>query len=338
MKSCTTLRDLSRMANVSVNTISRALNDRNGVNPQTKARILNLAELHNYRPNLMARGMRIAQSRLIGTIVGDISDPFFVQLLSGIEEEASREQMPIIIGNTAEDAYKQQTNLELLLSYGCRNIVITPVDTGLAFLDTLREVDAQCVIADRVPIDAPDCDCVAINIRRDSARATEYLIQCGHRRIALLNQRSDLRTETDRTAGYLDAMRERGLPVNDLWVAHCTGRESAGRSMRRILDLPEAERPTAVFIAKDTLALDAVTAVYDSGLHIPDDLSVVLYGSPEWSQRLRPYFTCMVRAVSDIGRISARILIAKMRGEKTAAPVSILFDSSLVVRDSVRMI
>lgn len=336
MKGETTLRDLAALAGVSVNTISRALNNREGVNPNTKARILQLAQEHNYRPNIMARTMRGVQSSMIGALIGDITDNFFVQLLSGVEEEAGRESMPIIIGNTGEDARKQRESLDLLLSYGCKNIIITPVDADPGFVKTLREARCSFVITDRTIEGMEDCHQVSINNRRDAYRAVEYLIQCGHRRIAILNQRSTVATETDRTTGYREAMQAHGIQVPDSHVVASRSRNSVGRDVRALL---EGEgRPTALFIAKDTLALPAVAAINDCGLSIPEDLSVFIYGSPEWSQSLHPYFTCMERAVKDLGRTSARILISRMQGGEMAGPVNIQFDSNLVVRDSVRMI
>lgn len=331
-----TLRDLAKLAGVSVNTVSRALNDRDGVNEQTRARILQLAEEHHYRPNIMARTMRGIQSNMIGTLVGDITDNFFVQLLAGVEEEIGHASMPILIGNTGEDVRKQRQSLDLFLSYGCKNIIITPVDADTGFVHTLREADVSFVIADRVLEGLEGCNQVSINNRRDAFRAVEYLLQCGHRRIAILNQRSELLTETDRTAGYRDAFANRGLPVREEYVILTRSASTAGRDVRAVLEGPEP--PTALFIAKDTLALHAVSAVNACGLAIPEDLSVFIYGSPEWSQSLRPRFTCMERSVRDIGRTSARILISKIRGNEMAAPVNIQFDSNLIVRDSVRLI
>ncbi|HML48456.1 MAG TPA: LacI family DNA-binding transcriptional regulator, partial [Clostridia bacterium] len=259
MKNEVTLRDLAKLAGVSVNTVSRALNDRDGVNEQTRAQILQLAQDHHYRPNIMARTMRGIQSNMIGTLVGDITDNFFVQLLAGVEEEIGHASMPILIGNTDEDVRKQRQRLDLFLSYGCKNIIITPVDADTGFIDTLREAGVSFVIADRVLEGVEGCNQVSINNRRDAFRAVEYLLQCGHRRIAILNQRRD-------------AFANRGLPVREEYVILTRSASTAARDVRAALEGPEP--PTALFIAKDTLALNAVAAVNACNLAIPENLSV----------------------------------------------------------------
>ena len=331
-----TLKELSALANLSINTISRALNERDGVSRETREYVQSLAREHNYRPNMMARSMRGQQSTLIGTLVGDMTDNFFVELLSGVEEETTKESMPIIIGNTGEDIQKQQATIDMLLSYGCRNFIITPVQGNTTFIETLSEKNANLVIADRTIESADSVHQIGINNRKDSYRTVEYLIRCGHRRIAVVNQRSDIGTETDRTQGYLEALADNGIERCAAYIVNCENRGDVPGAMHRLLTGPEC--PSAVFIAKDTLSLNAVSAIYDAGLRVPEDISVVLYGSPEWSQSFRPYFTCMARAVKDIGRTSARIIIDQMKGNRCAGPINIKFDSNLVIRDSVRMI
>ena len=336
MKDEITLRDLSRIAGLSINTISRALNGQDGVSDRTRAYVKTLASEHNYRPNMMARSMRGRQSNIIGTLVGNIMDQFFVQLLAGVEEEVAREAMPIIIGNTDENLQRQKASLDLLLSYGCRNIIITPVHGDHAFIDELTRARVSFVIADRAIERMPKLNQVSINNRQDLFRATEYLIQCGHRKIAIVNQHSAILTETERVAGYEQALAAHGIARSGSYVLNGRNAAHAAQLCTELFSRPE--RPTALLIAKDTLALSAVSAIYELGLAVPNDLSVLIYGSPEWSQTLRPYFTCMERTVKDIGRTSARILIDKMKGEGGTGPVNITFDSSLKIRDSVRII
>ena len=335
MRGETTLKELAQMANLSVNTVSRALNDRDGVNPETRKFVKELAQKYHYRPNMMARSMRGAQNNLLGTLVGDITDNFFVQLLAGVEE-ITGEHMPIIIGNTCEDVRKQQEWLELLLSYHCKNIIITPVQEDSSFIKLLQEEKVNFVIADRTIKGADDCNQVSIDIRRDAFRAVEYLIRCGHRRIGIINQLSRVSTETDRTLGYREALQEYHIPENPAYIRLCHDGHEAGKAAFELMSLTEP--PTALFLAKDTLAIEAVSALYSMDLCIPDDVSVFLYGCPEWSQALRPRFTCMEREVKDIGRMSARIILDKLNGTGSSRPINIMFESKLLIRDSVKML
>lgn len=336
MKGETTLKEIASLAGLSINTVSRALNNRSGVNEKTRSYIKELAEKYHYRPNMMARTMRGVQNTLLGTIVSDINDQFFVSLLSGIEEEATKASMPIIIGNTSEDMKKQNDCLELLLSYHCKNIIITPVQCNSYFVEMLRREDVHFVVLDRVLRDVTDINQVSINNLNDSYRAVEYMIKCGHRRIAIINQDSNIPTESDRTLGYMNALSDNGIPCNPAYVRLCPDAYSAGLASRALMELENP--PTAIYLAKDRLALEAVSALYSLNKNIPDDVSIFIYGSPEWIQLMHLNITCMERPIQDIGRMAARILIDRLNGSRGSEPTNTILDSKLVIRDSVKML
>lgn len=331
-----TLKELARLANLSVNTISRALNDRDGVSPETRRQVKELAQQYHYRPNMMARSMRGASSNMVGVLLCDLSDSFFVKLLSGVEEELARASMPILIGNANENAARQRECLELFLSYHCKDIIIAPVVGDTTFLDFLRAEGVNFVLADRTQPDLTDCNQVDINIRRDAFRAVEHLIRCGHRRIAIVNQLSTVFTETERTAGYQDALQAYGLAEDPALIRCCRSPKEAAAACAELMSLPHP--PTALFLAKDTLAMSAVSRLYSLGLHIPDDVSVLIYGNPEWATFQRPWLSCMERSIQDIGRTSARILIERMKVKRPLDPLHISFDSNLILRDSIRIL
>ena len=309
-----TLKDLARMANLSANTISCALNNKPGVSPETRERVLRLADAYNYRPNMMARSMRGVKTKMIGVLVGDISDAFFVELLAGVEEVARKESMVIMVGNTSNDPRNEEAGLDMLLSYKCENIVITPSGSDAGILQKLRSAGVNYVIADRTFPDASKYNQVSIDNRQDAADAVQHLISCGHKRIAIFNQKSDIATERERTEGYLDALRANGISSREEYIRLIGDKTEIAAECAALMALTEP--PTALFIAKDTLSMQIVTSFWGMKLGIPTDLSVVIYGCPEWSQAFRPYFDCMVRPVKEIGRIAAEIIMDNIRGGK----------------------
>lgn len=336
MKKTITLGDLAKMANVSMNTVSRALNGRRGIGEATRRKIVALADEYDYHPNINARTMRGLESPLIGIIVGDMEDPFFVQLLSGIEECAWNEGMSIIIGNSSEDPEKQRLCIEHLLSYGCKNLIITPVNDDREPMERLLRKNIRLVLADRLVKDPSIFHRVSINIRMDAKRSVEYLIQCGHRRIAIVNQKSNIDTEIDRTKGYVDALNAYGIPLRDEYTLSCLDPADAGRAVTRLMKLEEP--PSALFVAKDRLALHVVSALNEMSISIPNDISVILYGKPDWSQTFHPFFTCMDRPVKEIGRTAARVVISKIKEKNDDSVVNIVYDSHLVIKDSVKIL
>ncbi|MDR1440224.1 MAG: substrate-binding domain-containing protein [Clostridiales bacterium] len=273
---------------------------------------------------------------MLGVIVGDITDRFFVELISGVEEEAVKDSMILIIGNTGESSARQQSQLDMLLSYSCRDFVIAPVDESPSLIEMLRGEKANFVIADRIITEAVDFDQVGINNRLDSFRAVEYLLERGHRNIMIVNQLSELRTETDRTKGYLEAMRSWGAPVREEHICQFTSQANIGKLAYDIQRM--AHRPTAIYIAKDTLALATVSALSAGGIRVPEDISVILYGNPDWSQKLTPAFTCMERPVKELGRMAVRIIMQNRSGARAVRSERILLDSRLVIQNSVREI
>lgn len=330
----TTLKDLSKIAGLSANTISRALNGKEGVSEKTRTYIRSLAEAHNYHPNMMARTMRGGRNRMIGVLVGDIQDAFFVELLSGVEEVAAKNSMMIMVGNTNNDLASEKTSLDMLLSYKCENFIITPAGNDLQAVNILKQAGVNFVIADRAFESVNNCNQVSIDNRQDSRKAVEYLIAQGHRKIAIINQDSEIGTETDRTKGYQDALLENGIPVSENLQKFIKFGSRGSRACQELFENPEAA-PTAVFIAKDTLSMQVVAALLDMGLAIPEEVSVLIYGCPEWSQSFRPYITCMERPVKDIGRESAEIIM-QWDGKKKTDPVIKHLQSKLLIRNSVK--
>jgi len=331
-----TLKDLAKMANLSANTISCALNGKPGVSQETRERVLRLADEYNYRPNMMARSMRGARTKMFGVLVGDITDVFFVELLSGVEEVARKESMVIMIGNTNNDPKQEAEGLDTLLSYQCENIIITPTGVDCQILEKLRNAGVNYAIADRTYDGVMGYNQVSIDNRQDAVDAVQYLVNCGHTRIAICNQFSDIPTETDRTAGYRDALADNDILIRPEYEMFIKKKSDIPTACRALMALPEP--PTAVFIAKDTLSMQVVSALTEMGLGIPDDVSVVIYGCPEWSQAFRPHITCMLRPVSEVGRIAAELIMDDIRASNSARSNSacIKLKSVLMEKDSVK--
>jgi len=323
------------MANLSANTISCALNNKPGVSAETRERVLSLADVHNYRPNMMARSMRGVQTKMIGVLVGDINDAFFVELLSGVEEVARKESMAIMVSNTNNNPRNEDVELDMLLSYKCENIVITPSGSDAGILQKLRSAGVNYVIADRTFPGVSQCNQVSIDNRTDAVSAVQHLISCGHRRIAIFNQRSEIATEKERTVGYRDALAVNGIPHCEAYERFIGEKAEIPAECAALMALPEP--PTAVFIAKDTLSMQIVSSLQAQNVDIPGDLSVVIYGCPEWSQAFHPHFDCMVRPVKDIGRIAAEIIMENIHHGKDERGTScVRLHSVLMEKESVR--
>ncbi len=334
MRKTVTLGDIAKAANVSMNTVSKVLNGKGSISEETKKKILSIARDFDYHPNISARTMRGLESPLIGVVVSDLEDPFFVKVLSGIEERAWKEGMSIIIGNSSEDIEKQRLCIENHLSYGCKNMIVMPVNEDPAPMRALQEKNIRLVLADRLVKNEHDFNRVTVDNRKGAFDACEYLIGMGHRKIAIINQLSVVTTETNRTEGYRDALMKHGIPVREEYIRLAVSQADAARAAVELMRMEEP--PTALFIAKDRLSLSVVRALSEVGISFPEDVSIMIYGCPVWSQTFRPYFTCMERPIKEIGLTAADLIIDMIQNGDDPTIRQKYFNATLMERDTVK--
>ncbi len=323
-----TLRDIANLTGYSMNTVSKALNNKGRISEEALKRIRACAYEHGYQPNMMARSMRGSDNNLIGVLISDLSDSFFVSLLAGVEEEAAARGMTVLVQNAHEDASLQINGFRKLLSYGCQWYVITPVRDYRTVLPVLQEANIHFVIADRVGPGMDEMDRVSINNRGDSKRAVEALLRQGHRRIALVNRDLGVQTEIERTLGYREALKEYGIqPSRDLELL-CPDEETAREQVRALMR--REDRPSAVFVAIDKFACGVLTALQAEGIRVSEDLALFIYGDLEWTKLYSSQVSMVHRDIHELGRASVRVLMDRPnegKGEKA----DLYLDSELAV-------
>ena len=328
-----TLKEIAKLCNTSVTAVSRALSGKDGVSEETRQRISRIANEHNYRPNLLAKNMRSLRTNLIGIVVGDITRTFFIELLRGVEMEARRQSMHVLIANADEDFAKEREAVDMFLAYSCSGIILCPVSDQDAYLKDLGEEDVHVVIIDRAVDEALGFSQILIKNRKASREAVDHLLVHGHTRIAYLSS-SRLYTVTlrERHQGYVEALEGYGIQPDRNLIRYCGGGEEA---VTHTMDLlRQAERPTAFYIADEPLAIHVVSEIMQEGFRIPDDASVVIFGNPAWVSRIPPGFTCVDRPVQKMGEQAVMLLIEQLRDESQSKCVRL--DSRLVSRGSVR--
>jgi LacI family transcriptional regulator len=333
-KGSPTLRKIAELTHTSINTVSRALNQKDGVSRETRERILRIALEHNYRPNLMARSMRGIRTNLIGFLVEDVTNPYFVKMLAGAEQRANNEGMTLLIGSSNEKVEKERNHIDAFLSYRCSGLALCLVSPDQELIATLKGENANFVILDAPMGEQLACDRICIDNEADSEQAVQYLIDCGHRRIAIFIPEPLTDTERDRYQGYRRALRKTGIKDDRRLVKVCSDKNSAYRSAVSLLKSEYS--PTALYIAKQSLGLSVLSALLNLGLRIPEDVSLLLFGDPDWASIFHPTITCLQRQVEEMGRLGVEILMDRLRGVQTDEPRKIVLDSRLIVRESVK--
>lgn len=324
-----TIADVARHAGVSTASVSRALSGRAGVSPAVRERVLRSATALSYRPNAIARSLRMDTTQTIGLIVSDVMNPFFGELAYAIEEEAHRQGLSIILCNANEDTARQDEYIDLLLGRRVDGLLLTPALRTSPALAAAAERGTPMVFVDRAVPGA-----AAPVVRADGSRATaelvEHLVRLGHERLAVIAGPQQTLTGRERLRAFRAAVRGHGLPLPRTRV--CVGdfrMDSGRRAAARLLDL--ADPPSAVFVADNLMALGAVQEMRDRGVHIGRDVAIAAFDDPPWFRLLDPPLTAVSQPVTEMGTHAVRTLVDLRAGRPVS---SLTLDCRLVVRAS----
>ncbi|MFJ4200593.1 LacI family DNA-binding transcriptional regulator [Streptomyces sviceus] len=324
-----TITEIARQAGVSVPTVSRVVNGRSDVSPDTRARVEKLLQQYGYRKRPAAPGTRAA---LLDLVFNDLDSPWAVEIIRGVEEVAHTEGVGTVVSaihGRSGDAREWMRNLRARASDGVI-LVTSALDTVLH--DELRMLGVPLVVVD--PAGSPALDAPTIGAANWSGglAATEHLLSLGHRRIGLIAGPPRLLCSRARLDGYRAALEGAGLTFDEaLVVPGDFHPESGFAGCEKLLDLPEP--PTAVFAASDQMALGAIEALRRRGLRVPEDMSLVGFDDlPEvrWSA---PPLTTVRQPLAEMGKRAVRTVLELARNQRPDSP-RVELGTELVVRSS----
>jgi LacI family transcriptional regulator len=333
-KRAVTIHDVAKAAGVSVSTVSRVLNDKDDVAPETYDKIQGIIQELGYTSSLAARSMRSRKTNVVGLIVPDVEQPFPVQVMKGVNRAITQANYDLIIythGNmgTNSSATQEQGYVSLLngsITDGV--IVVTPAATTFS-------IDAPVVAIDPNNM-CPDCPMVIANNHGGAMAAMRYLIDLGHRRIGFIGGRPDLQSAVQRLQGYEDAQRQANITLaSELIQVGDYSTETAFVCAQQLLNL--SDPPTAIFAANDQSAMGVFEAARGAGLHIPGDLSVVGFDNIPEAACMRPALTTVDQSIDRMGYVATEILIQLIQGERLDNNLYQM-STQLIVRDSCQAV
>ncbi len=334
-----TLNDIANKAGVSVSTVSRVLNHKTKkyrISEETETLIIKAAKKLNYKPNQLARGLRLKKTHTIGLIVPDISNPFFAHVTRIIQTHAYHAGYSLIVCNTDEDINTELEQVELLRSKGVDGFIVMPVGTIFSHFKQLMDDSVPLVLLDR-SFDELDSSSVVVDNYTGAYKATEYLISMGHTRIAVIQGLPDTYTNNARLKGYLDALKDGGIEVNTNYIVGKDFRKENGYIETKFL-LGLEERPTAIFTTSDLITLGALEAISEEKLIIPDDLSLVSFDDVDFAPFLLAPLTAVRQPKEIMGEVAVKLLIDGLRSKGKIDHRKIVLKSELIVRGSVKKI
>jgi DNA-binding LacI/PurR family transcriptional regulator len=330
------IKDIARMLNISVATVSRALHDRYDVKPETKRKVIELAEKLNYRPNSHAIGLLTKRTHTIGLVVPEIDNQFFSEIINGLESVAYQQGYNVMIFQSQNIYEREVKIIDQLISARVDGVAISLGSTTQDFrhLNMLKELDIPLVMFDRVH------DSVfghkIINDNFDGGyKAGEFLIKSGRQRLGHIAGPDTLKLSRLRLQGFKAALRDAQVELRPEYLVYTTFRlEDSYQTALDLLRLPEP--PDAIFAVSDYVALGVLKAARELNLQIPRDLALIGFSNLSVGPLLEPPLTTISQQSFEMGQETARILLENIESPvKDYKPQTRIFKPELVVRNSV---
>lgn len=327
-----TIRDIAKLAGVSVATVSRVLNDRPDVARNTRDSVLRVVRAHNFTTNRNARALTVGRTGLIGFTIPNVRAEYFAAILSGAAEALYEQDMRAVICPTLEEHDREVTLLEHLMQGSTDGaIVLLPSESS----DELKALGAHgfpvVVVDPREQLDE-GIPAVSASHWAGAKEAVDHLLSLGHRRIGAITGPRGWSATEERVEGYHTALAGAGvLPTDELLVDGDFRLVGGHRAASALLDLPD--RPTAIFAFNDNMAIGTLQAARERGLHVPEDLSIVGFDDSEHGRIVTPPLTTVRQPLEEMGRIAVSLLLRLIDGQRLEA-LRVELATRLVVRDS----
>lgn len=320
-----TLKDIAEAVGKSVAAVSRALNNYDDISPDTREYI-----------KRVAREMGYAPSETLGFILPAVSprtsDPFFVELLTSITGEATRQGFDLLVSTCPPGRDEIWSYLRLINGRRVDGIIISQPRSRDSRIQLLQEKRFPFVVIGSTNLSGSDLS-VSENETKGAHLVVEHLTAQGHQKIALINTATNLFFSLNFLAGFRDAIEQAGLTINDNMVVNVDAcSQKAGYNIAQTL-LSRAEIPSAIVVADDLTALGVMAAIQDQGLQVGSDVVVTGYGDILLSEYAQPPLTTVHRATETLGQLACNMLISRLRGD-TTEPQHVVLEPSLVIRQS----
>jgi LacI family transcriptional regulator len=327
-----TIRDMARLAGVSIATVSRVLNNRPDVAPETREAVMRIVREHGFTTNRSARGLSAGRTGIVGVTVPFVQAPYFALILAGAAEALYEQDMRVILCPVRHEHDREVTLLGRLM-HGTTDgaILLLPSETSVELAALQRYGYPFVVVDPREPL-GEGVPCVSAAHASGAKAATQHLLELGHRRIAAITGPRDWTATDERLSGFHGAHVAAGiLPDPQLIVPSDFLMEGGHRAAAAILD--GADPPTAIFCFNDNLAVGAVRAARERGLRVPEDLSIVGFDDSELASVLSPELTSVRQPLAEMGRMAVSLLVRLLDSQRVEA-LRVELATRLIVRES----
>jgi LacI family transcriptional regulator len=332
-----TIKDVAALAGVSFTTVSHVLNDTRPVSADARRRVLAAVDEIGYLPSAVARSLRKSETKIVGVLVPNVQNPFFAELVCGVEECCRLAGFSVFLCNSDNDPKRQQQYMRTLLEKRVDGLLLSSAGDGEALARIFKLASVPSVTVDRL-VPGARADRVSVDNRQGARNAVRHLLELGHRRIACISGPAEFEVTRERIDGWRSALLEAGITPDDSLVIESDFSSPGGYAAARALLLAQggnaALQPvTALFASNDMMAIGALRAAAELGLKVPQQLSVVGFDDIELSRYVFPALTTVGCSIRQLGHEAGRVLIERIESPD-AALRDVLLTPRLVVRES----
>jgi len=329
-----TIKDIARFANVSHTTVSRALNNKSRIRPETKEKILSIARELNYRPNFVARSLVMKRTKTLGLVITNIANPFYTELAQGIETMAIKLGYNIILCSTHSDLSTEKLYIEMLRSKGVDGILFSSAHMEDPNIVDLAEEGFPIILVNRRTYHQmvrEKVDYVGVDNIRGGFLAIEHLIRVGHKRIGVIGGSSESSVGFERLEGGKQALTTYGLEVRgDYFLEGDFLKGSGYQGGKKFLKMDEP--PTAIFAANDYMALGTYQAILEEGIKVPEEMALIGFNDIEFTSMKGIELTTIGQKKYEMGALAVKTLVERIEGGKVGPSKEIILEPELIIR------
>ena len=328
------IEDIAKAAGVSRGTVSRAFNQRSDIKKETRDKVLEIARKLNYLPNSSARGLAKGCSECVGIVVPDLLNPFLSEMVTYIERSARKHNLSASLALTDGDIELQEGIMMRMAAGKVDGIIITPCETSES-VKLINWINSRVPVVALKQFENMECDTVVCNDNLASKLILEHLLELGHKKIAFASTNEPCWSVELRYNAYKSTMKSLGVKYNKYLVCdNAQDKSSIAKVVKNILQFPDEERPTAIFAYDDIIALHLTLALQETGLVVPDDISVAGLDNISMGELASVPLTTAAASSSRLGEVAIDILCNKLKNEKNKEVSNVTLIPELFVRNS----
>ena len=326
-----TMKDIARLAQVSTSTVSHVINGSRFVSDEIREKVMRIVAELNYTPSAVARSLKVRETKTIGLLVTATNNPFFAEVMAGVEQYCQQHQYNLIIATTGGDGKRLQQNLQTLIHKQVDGVLLMCGDSRFQ-ADMELEVSLPLVVMDWWFTEL-NADKILENSERGGYLATKSMVDAGHQKIGIITGNLIKSVAKNRLQGYKKALSEANIVLNPDWIVESHFDFEGGIvGAQKLLAL--SDRPTAIFCCSDTIAFGAYQAIQNLGLRIPQDISIMGYDDIELARYLFPSLSTISQPKAELGKLAVETLLQRIQ-EPNENYRTLVLEPACILRESV---